>query len=91
MARVARLVVPGAPLHVTQRGNCRETTFFGEADDRIYRDLPVHDAVMTTGLRFFVPPRLCRGRCGASTAVLHCSRTGENHGWNPDIRTPAQQ
>jgi putative transposase len=39
MARIARLVVPGAPHHVTQRGNRRETTFFGEADYRLYRDL----------------------------------------------------
>jgi putative transposase len=39
MARIARLVVPGAPHHVTQRGNRRETTFFGDADYRFYRDL----------------------------------------------------
>jgi putative transposase len=39
MARIARLVVPGAPHHVTQRGNRRETTFFAEADYRLYRDL----------------------------------------------------
>jgi REP element-mobilizing transposase RayT len=29
MARRARLVIPGLPYHVTQRGNRRETTFFG--------------------------------------------------------------
>ena len=39
MARIARLVVPGIPHHVTQRGNRRETTFFGEADYRLYREL----------------------------------------------------
>ncbi len=32
MGRMARLVVPGAPHHVTQRGNRRQATFFGEAD-----------------------------------------------------------
>jgi putative transposase len=39
MARIARLVVPGSPHHVTQRGNRRERTFFEEADYRLYRDL----------------------------------------------------
>src|SRR4051812_33897318 len=39
MARIARVVVPGAPHHVTQRGNRREATFFSEADYRLYRDL----------------------------------------------------
>jgi putative transposase len=39
MARIARLVVPGIPHHVTQRGNRRETTFFKAADYRLYRDL----------------------------------------------------
>jgi len=39
MARIARLVVPGIPHHVTQRGNRRETTFFEAADYRLYRNL----------------------------------------------------
>jgi hypothetical protein len=38
MARIARLVVPGIPHHVTQRGNCRERTFFVDSDYRLYRD-----------------------------------------------------
>jgi putative transposase len=36
MARTARLVVPGYPHHVTQRGNRRQTTFFSAADYRRY-------------------------------------------------------
>ena len=32
MPRAARLVVPGVPHHVTQRGNRRQATFFGDAD-----------------------------------------------------------
>ena len=28
MARLARLVIPGLPHHVTQRGNGRQKTFF---------------------------------------------------------------
>ena len=39
MPRVARIVVPGLPHHVTQRGNRREAIFFEEGDHEIYRDL----------------------------------------------------
>ncbi len=39
MARLARAVFPGHPHHVTQRGNGRATTFFGERDYALYRDL----------------------------------------------------
>jgi len=39
MARLARLVVPGIPHHVTQRGNRAERTFFSDADYALYRDL----------------------------------------------------
>jgi len=36
MPRLARLVVPGIPHHVTQRGNRRQRTFFGDGDYRLY-------------------------------------------------------
>ncbi len=39
MARLARLVVPGHPHHVTQRGNRRQDTFFGDDDYRSYLSL----------------------------------------------------
>jgi putative transposase len=39
MARLARVVVPGLPHHVTQRGNGRQQTFFGAPDFARYRDL----------------------------------------------------
>jgi putative transposase len=39
MARLPRLVVPGLPHHVTQRGNGRARTFFSDADYALYRDL----------------------------------------------------
>src|SRR6266576_2212747 len=41
MARLARLVIPGLPHHVTQRGNGRARTFFGDDDYALYRDLLV--------------------------------------------------
>ena len=39
MARLARLVVPGLPHHVTQRGNGQQKVFFSDNDYRLYRDL----------------------------------------------------
>jgi putative transposase len=39
MPRPARLVLPGLPHHVTQRGNGRARTFFGADDYRRYLDL----------------------------------------------------
>ncbi|MEN8169444.1 MAG: transposase [Pseudomonadota bacterium] len=39
MARMARLVVPGYPHHVTQRGNRRQQTFFCDDDYRYYIEL----------------------------------------------------
>jgi putative transposase len=39
MARLARVVVPGMPHHVTQRGNRRQPTFFCQDDYRAYREL----------------------------------------------------
>jgi hypothetical protein len=39
MGRLARFVVPGLPHHVTQRGNGRAQTFFGDGDYALYRDL----------------------------------------------------
>jgi len=39
MARLARIVVPGMPHHITQRGNRRQQTFFGADDYRAYLEL----------------------------------------------------
>ncbi len=36
MARLPRLVIPGHPHHVTQRGNRRAQTFFEEVDYALY-------------------------------------------------------
>ncbi|MCB1058098.1 MAG: transposase [Acidobacteria bacterium] len=37
MPRLARVVVPGIPHHVTQRGNRRQQTFFYESDFELYK------------------------------------------------------
>ncbi len=39
MARLARVVLPGIPHHVTQRGNGRQRTFFEDGDYALYLDL----------------------------------------------------
>jgi putative transposase len=39
MARHARIIVPGFPHHVTQRGKRREPIFFEDGDQEVYRDL----------------------------------------------------
>jgi len=39
MARIARVVIPGVPHHITQRGNRRQQTFFCDADFRHYINL----------------------------------------------------
>lgn len=44
MVRLPRLVLPGIPYHVTQRGNRRAQTFFEDSDYRLYRDLLAQSA-----------------------------------------------
>lgn len=44
MARLARVVIPGLPHHVTQRGNRREKTFFEEGDYALTLDLLVQSS-----------------------------------------------
>lgn len=39
MPRIARVVIPGVPHHVTQRGNNRQDVFFVESDRDVYLDL----------------------------------------------------
>lgn len=39
MARITRVVLPGIPHHVTQRGNRRQRTFFNEEDYQAYVSL----------------------------------------------------
>jgi putative transposase len=42
MSRAARLVFPGIPHHVTQRGNGRHRTFFSDSDYALYLSLLRH-------------------------------------------------
>jgi putative transposase len=38
MSRMSRVVVPGVPHHVTQRGNARQVTFLNDNDRQVYMD-----------------------------------------------------
>jgi len=40
MSRLGRIVVPGLPYHVTQRGNRRQRVFFEDGDFALCRDIP---------------------------------------------------
>lgn len=44
MVRLPRLIIPGIPYHVTQRGNRRAQTFFEDGDYALYRDLLAQSA-----------------------------------------------
>jgi len=44
MPRVARIVVPGVPHHITQRGNNRQGVFFVDDDRRVYLGLLAEQA-----------------------------------------------
>jgi len=50
MVRLARVVIPGAPHHVTQRGNRRGQTFLEDADYALYRGL-LGEAAAKAGLK----------------------------------------
>jgi putative transposase len=39
MVRIARVVAPGFPHHIAQRGSRRQEAFFSDEDYQAYRDL----------------------------------------------------
>jgi putative transposase len=76
MPRIARVVVPGCPHHVTQRGNRREDVFFADEDRRVYLSLLGQYAVkhglavqayclMTDHVHLVVVPKTSRSLSGA--------------------------
>lgn len=72
MARLARIVVPGQPLHIVQRGTNRQPTFFADEDYQRYLDdlaeagrrfqCAIHAHVfMTNHVHLLVTPQSCSG------------------------------
>lgn len=94
MPRMARLVVPGYPHHVTQRGNRRQRTFFSTADYEAYRDL-LAEQIPKTGVDVWAyclmpnhvhlillphePDSLARSL--RQTHARYARRINQAHGW----------
>ena len=94
MPRIARIVVPGLPHHVTQRGNRRMRTFFGDEDYQEYPALLAHwcgqygnriwaYCLMPNHMHLIVAPEsadgLCRGICEAHRR--YSRRINFREGW----------
>jgi|GEM_PF-2530955 REP element-mobilizing transposase RayT len=54
MARIARVIVPGYPHHITQRGNRRQKTFFCKKDYELYKGLMAQWSRRKRGHLFFI-------------------------------------
>jgi len=94
MARLARLVIPGVPHHVTQRGNRRQPVFFGDADYVAYRALVAEACaanrvaclawcLMPNHVHLILTPRDADG-LRAALAEAHrrySRRINAEHGW----------
>ncbi len=67
MVRFARVVIPGLPHHVTQRGNGRQRTLFVDADYALYRDL-LTESLKAAGVAcwaWVLMPQPCSSDLGA--------------------------
>ena len=94
MARLARVIVPGLPLHVTQRGNRRQQTFFGNEDYLLYLSLLAEwcrrfavavwaYALMPNHIHLIVVPESAGGlrRAIGETHRRYTRQVNEVHGW----------
>ncbi len=52
MPRIARVVIPGIPHHIIQRGNRRQNVFFSDADKQFYL-MNLDKYAKKTGIRFW--------------------------------------
>lgn len=95
MPRVARVVVPGIPHHVTQRGNRRGTVFFSDYDRHAYltllRAYAARQSVeilayclMTNHVHMVVVPRSADGlhRTLKPLHMQYAQRINRMHDWN---------
>ena len=67
MARIARVVAPGLPHHVTQRRNRRQQTFFCDDDYRTYLGLMAQWCSHCTWAREGTGPQPSQAKTGAKT------------------------
>ncbi|HVY32994.1 MAG TPA: transposase [Caulobacteraceae bacterium] len=94
MARQARVVIPGTPHHVTQRGNRRQKTFFCEADYLAYLRLAA-EAFRDAGVQVWAyclmpnhvhliatpPAPQALARAVAATHVRYTRRINQREHW----------
>src|SRR4051812_14741131 len=94
MSRIARIIVPGIPHHVTQRGNRRQRTFFCDTDYEAYLNLLAAHAktfsfevwsycLMPNHVHLLVVPQTEDGlRDGiAHTHLAYTRRVNQKQGW----------
>jgi len=82
MARLARVVVPDLPHHVSQRGNRREPLFFEADDYRLYRRLVAAAArrAGTAVWAYCLMPNPPHASAAAVKRRVNCSRN-RNPAW----------
>ena len=94
MPRMARVVIPGCPHHLTQRGNRREDVFFTAADRQRYLELLAEYAekhglavqaycLMTNHVHLVVVPR-AEASLGAALKPVHM-RYAQHVNWTQHI------
>lgn len=94
MPRIARIVVPGYPHHIVQRGNRRLDVFFSDEDRLAYFDLLKKACkkygvniwaycLMTNHAHFIAVPKKADslGRCFADAHVRYTRRINKREGW----------
>jgi len=94
MARIARVVVPGFPYHVTHRGNRRAAVFFSDDDREYYLALLAHHAasegldiwawcLMTNHVHLIVVPQReeSMARAIGKAHMRYARRVNRAHGW----------
>jgi len=98
MPRVARVVFPGVPHHVTQRGNRREKVFFEEEDRKVYlawlkEYTQKHEVevvaycLMTNHEHLIMIPESKDGLHGVLKPLhmRYAQRVNRNQGWNGHV------
>ena len=94
MPRIARLIIPGIPHHVTQRGNRRQPTFFSEEDRQTYLRLLLEESrqygvvfwaycLMDNHVHFIAVPESSESlaRAFGETHRRYSSRINRREGW----------
>jgi len=76
MPRLARIVLPGVPHHITQRGNNQQDVFFVDDDRRGYLDL-LREQSDRFGLKI-------EGYCLMANHVHLVGTTAGRPGWSSD-------